>query len=65
MNPEHNLGKQEHRSGIHPGYVYIFDVEAEIESSGEPQSLVKVGASGENAPADALEKDGNELGGSN
>src|SRR5690242_5008186 len=45
-------------SGIHPGYVYIFDVKTEIETlTSGPQSLVKVGASGENAPADALEKE--------
>lgn len=35
--------KENRSSGIHPGYVYIFDVETKLETDTcEPQSLVKV-----------------------
>lgn len=41
---------------LHAGYVYLFDVEVRINAdNAEPQSLVKVGASGENAAPDASE----------
>jgi hypothetical protein len=58
-NFEQRMSEKENRnSGIHPGYVYIFDVETDLETDTcEPQSLVKVGASGENAPSDAVEKE--------